>query len=254
MSTQTAHPTAEPTTPETESGHALSLHNVTFGYDASSPVLKHIHLTLDRGLILLLGPNGHGKSTLLKLLAGVERPDQGHVTVGGHDMWQDEEAARRLLAYVPEHPDITPYASVRDVLELTAWLREGTLDRVEEVLKQVGLNDTLAKRSIRRLSKGQRRRAMLAAAFLGRPPVLLMDEPLDALDRNLRNNLCERLKKRVDDGGLVIVVTHEIEPFAPWAGAAVGMSHGQATAIRDLPDDIDARNQIFEKLARGEDL
>lgn len=232
----------------------IRLTNVTYGYDDTSPVLRDVDLSLEAGLVLLLGSNGHGKSTLLKLLAGVERPDKGRVEVGPYDLWQDEAEARRLLAYVPEHPDITPYASVREVLELAAWLREGTDERVSEVLAYVGLDDELASRSIRRLSKGQRRRAMLAAALFGRPPVLLLDEPLDALDRNLRDELCGHLRRRVDDGALVVVVTHEIEPFAPWASSAVAMASGRARRIDDLPDDPERRMALFEAMARGETL
>lgn len=231
---------------------SLRLTEVTYGYDPAAPVLQGVSLALEAGLVLLLGPNGHGKSTLLKLLAGVERPDRGTVEVGPFDLWREEAESRRLLAYVPEHPDITPYASVREVLELAAALREGTVRRVSEVLESVGLDEDLASRSIRRLSKGQRRRAMLAAALLGHPPVLLMDEPLDALDRNLRDDLVAKLKQRVAEGGLVVVVTHEIEPFVEWATSAVAMSRGRAHKVSRLPEGSALRLELFEAMARGE--
>lgn len=228
----------------------LRLSGVSFGYSRHQPILRGVDLELDRGLVLLLGPNGHGKSTLLKILAGVERPDVGRVWVSGHDMWRQEAAARRRLAYVPEQPDVTPYASIEDVLNLAAALRGEPLTRVPEILEEVGLDAQLARRSIRQLSKGQRRRALLAAALLGRPPILLLDEPLDALDRGLRENLCRRLQERAEDG-LVVVVTHEIEPFADAAHSAIAMYRGQASGVTRLPMSSDERMRVLEQLARG---
>lgn len=229
----------------------LRLSGVSFGYAVDQPILKGVDLELRGGLVLLLGPNGHGKSTLLKMLAGVERPDAGRVFVGPHDMWRDEASARRRLAYVPEHPDVTPYASVHEVLELAAALRREPMTRVPGVLEEVGLEPRLARRSIRELSKGQKRRVLLAAALLGRPPILLLDEPLDALDRGLRAVLCRRLERRAQEG-LVVVVTHEIEPFAGVAGGAVAMRHGRASLFERLPNGAESRLKLFERLARGE--
>jgi ABC-2 type transport system ATP-binding protein len=87
------------------------------------------------GLTLLLGENGAGKSTLLRVAAGVERPDAGTVTIGGHDLWVEEVEARSLLAYVPDEPDLVPYATVREILLLVARLRrkpDGDADRALE--------------------------------------------------------------------------------------------------------------------------
>ena len=163
----------------------IRMRDVVFGYRSSEPVLRGFDLNLGPGLTLLVGPNGCGKSTLLKLLAGVERPDSGQVEVNGLDLWSDEAEARGLLAYLPEQPDVSPYASIVEVLELVASLRDAPLTRVAEVQDQFGLNGFGA-RSIRDLSKGQRRRVLLAAVRVCSPPVLLLDEPLDALDRRLR--------------------------------------------------------------------
>ncbi len=160
----------------------IELTSVRFGYDTGAPVLDGLDLRLGPGLTLLVGPNGCGKSTLLKLVAGVERPDQGTVAIHGLDLWRDEEAARRPLAYVPEHPDLSPYASLLEVLRLVCRLRGEPMERATSALAEAGLAER-AQASVRELSAGQRRRALLAAAWVGAPKVVLLDEPLESLDR-----------------------------------------------------------------------
>lgn len=160
----------------------------SFCYRRGEPVLAGVDLAIPAGLTLLVGPNGCGKSTLLKLLAGVEIPDAGAIAIDGHDLWTDEVAARRSLAYVPEQPDLTPYATIREVLDLVARLRGEPLARAGEALERVGLRH-LAERSVRELSMGQRRRAVLAAALVGAPRHVLLDEPLETLDRSGRHDI-----------------------------------------------------------------
>src|SRR3954466_1056462 len=108
----------------------IVLRDVTFGYDDARLTIDVPSLELDRGLTLVVGPNGSGKSTLLRLIRGVEAPRTGSISVSGHDLWRDEVAARRSLAYVPESPELTPYATVIDVVQLVASLRGAPLTAV----------------------------------------------------------------------------------------------------------------------------
>src|SRR5689334_13986169 len=88
----------------------IALRHVRFSYRPRHVVLEDLSLDIGPGLTLLLGPNGSGKSTLLKLVAGIEAPDAGSVALDGYDMWTQEVDARRHLAYISEHADLTPYA------------------------------------------------------------------------------------------------------------------------------------------------
>jgi ABC-type multidrug transport system ATPase subunit len=164
----------------------VRLERVRVAYARGGPdALACDALAVGAGLTLVVGPNGAGKSTLLRVAAGVERPATGRVWLMGHDAWRDEAAARRSLAYVPEHPELTPYATVAEVLRLVARLRARPESEAHAALAAAGL-DGLGGRTVRELSMGQRRRALLAAAWVGDPRLVVLDEPLEAMDRPTR--------------------------------------------------------------------
>ncbi len=229
----------------------IELTAVCFGYGDGTAVLDGVDLRIGPGLTLLVGPNGCGKSTLLKLVAGVEPPDAGRVAVEGHDLWRDEVAARRPLAYLPEHPDLTPYASLLEVLRLVARLRGEPLERAASTLAEAGLA-ARADASVRELSAGERRRALLAAAWLGTPRVALLDEPLESLDRGLRDRVLAWIEGLVRGGAAVLVVSHQLEPFAALATAAVTVCGRRALGPIALEGDAGQRLALLERLARGE--
>jgi len=166
-------------------------------------------------------------------------------------MWRDEIAARTALAYVPEHPDLTPYATVGEVLGLVCRLRGRPVDDGERALTTVGL-EGLGDRSVRELSMGQRRRAVLAAAFIGEPSNLLLDEPLEAMDRAMRSWLTSWITAASERGATVIVATHDVEPFVALARRAIVVARGVPVSIDPLPGDAVARATLLDRSARGE--
>jgi ABC-2 type transport system ATP-binding protein len=228
----------------------ISLRDVRFSYTKGTTAFACDALDVGPGVTLLLGPNGSGKSTLLKLASGVEQPTAGSVSVGGHDLWRDEVAARAGLAYVPEHPDLTPYATVGEVLGLVCRLRGRPVDDGARALQVVGLEE-LGRRSVRELSMGQRRRAVLAAAFIGEPTTLLLDEPLDAMDRAMRLWLTSWITDASARNATVVVATHDVEPFVPLARRAIVVSRGVPSVLEPLPDEHDARLALLDRSARG---
>jgi ABC-2 type transport system ATP-binding protein len=224
--------------------------NVSFSYEEEEKVLQSINLELAPGLTLLLGPNGCGKSTLLKLAAGVERPDSGVITINGHDMWSDEVEARKGMAYLPEHPDLTPYASIKEILDLVCRLRGESLDAGKKALEFFSLLH-LAHRTVRELSLGQRRQAVFAACLIGTPSHILLDEPLEGMDRHIQKEILEWIKNHVQSRATVIVVSHTIEPFIEHASQAVTIQSGHAFLLRKLPDSLEKKRSFLEQLAEG---
>ncbi len=228
----------------------IRLYGVVFSYREGAPVLDGADLALGAGLTLLLGPNGSGKSTLLRLAAGIERPDAGRVVILGKDLWTEVVAARRELAFVPEQPDLTPYATHDEILRLVCRLRGEPAATGRSSLEAVGLG-ALARRSVRELSMGQRRRVTLAAAMVGRPRVLLLDEPLEAMDRVIREAIVAWVERTRLAGAAVVVSGHETEPFAASASRAVAVRDGKPHVVEPLPEEAASRVSVLDALARG---
>ncbi len=223
---------------------------VWFGYAPGIEVICDLSLEVGPGLTLVVGKNGCGKSTLLKLAAGVEKPGRGVVSIAGYDLWRDEVAARRHLAYLPEHPDLTPYATVAEILDLVCGLRSQPPAAARDALTWAGL-DRLDDRTVRELSKGQRRRATLAAARVGSPEWLLLDEPLEGMDRSFRVEVVDWVRERLAAGASALVVSHDFESLEPYAVRAVTVQEGRALVVDPLPPSEAERIQALERLAKG---
>ena len=222
-----------------DDGAALvRLDGVRFAYaPGEAPALACDALAVPAGLTLVVGPNGAGKSTLLRVIAGVERPTSGHVTLLGHDVWRDEVAARRALAYVPEHPELAPYVAIGELLLLVARLRGLPDDAAWAALAAVGL-EALGARTVRELSMGQRRRALLAAAWIGAPMVAVLDEPLEAMDRATRAAIVAWVAARRAAGAAVLVATHETAAFAGLVDRVLQVEDGRVTWAASVPDEL----------------
>lgn len=148
--------------------------------------VSDLSFTVDSGQIYgFLGPNGAGKSTTMNIMAGCLSATEGCVRIGGHDIFEEPDKAKKLIGYLPEQPPLymneTPEEYLRFVGEAKG-LRGSGLDRqIDEVIRQTGI-DAVARRRISALSKGYKQRVGIAQALLGRPEVIILDEPTVGLD------------------------------------------------------------------------
>ncbi|MDJ1159632.1 sulfate/molybdate ABC transporter ATP-binding protein [Chelatococcus sp. SYSU_G07232] len=212
---------------------------------ADAPVLRGIDLTIADGeLVALLGASGSGKTTLLRILAGLEWPQAGSVTVDGRD-WLALEAQRRRVGFVFQHYALFQHMSVRDNVAFGLTVRprasrppKGEIRaRVEALLDLVEIGH-LANRFPAQLSGGQRQRVALARALAIEPKVLLLDEPFGALDARIRKDLRRWLRELHDRLGMTtIFVTHDQDEAFELADRVVIMSDGRIEQA-GTPDEI----------------
>jgi ABC-type lipoprotein export system ATPase subunit len=177
-------------------------------------VLDGLDARFERGsLYAVTGPSGSGKTTLLNVLAGLERPTSGTVTVGGRELTELDRAGRasvrrEAVGYVAQQPTLFPFLSARENIELALTLR-GHDENALELLTEVGLAER-AEQRIDRLSAGERLRAAIARALAVRPALLLADEPTSRLDEANAAAIAELLGRLARDvGSAVVVATHD---------------------------------------------
>lgn len=194
--------------------------------------VDRIDLSVGAGeLVGLIGHNGAGKSTVLKMLAGQLLPSEGTVRVGGVDVREDPAGARAKLGYVPEEPALYDYLTAREFLELVVAVRGGGHAdlQIDAALDMTGLGDD-ANRLIREYSQGMRRKTALAAAVVSRPPVLVLDEALNGLDPPSAARMKAALRTMCDEGTTVLLSTHILETVERVAGRVVMLAHGRVVA------------------------
>ncbi len=205
--------------------------------------LADVTAGISPGITGLLGPNGAGKTTLLKIAATVLAPDEGRVELLGMDPAapKDRSAIRRRLGYMPQEPGFYPRFTAFEFVDYVAILKELT-DRkarhveVRRVLEAVGLGDQAGKR-IRTLSGGMRRRLALAQALLGRPDLLLLDEPTAGLDPEQRLRFRQIVSSQ--PGRTVVLSTHQTEDVAALCGRVLVLAEG-AIRFDGRPSDLAA--------------
>lgn len=190
--------------------------------------LERVDLAVHPGeLVALIGHNGAGKSTTLKVLTGQLRPSRGSVQIGGVDALAEPDLARRRFGYVPEEPALYEYLTARELLELVCALRGG--GDIPAALELVGLGED-ADRLIREYSQGMRRKAALAAAVVARPPVLVLDEALNGLDPPSAARVKAGLRRLCDAGAAVLLSTHVLETVERLADRVVMLARGRVVA------------------------
>jgi len=184
----------------------------------------------EREIVCLLGPSGCGKTTLLRLIAGLEEPEGGQVLLDGRDV-TDLPPHRRGIGLMFQEYALFPHKNVFDNvgfgLRMAGWDREAIRERVTQVLEWVGLAG-FEERDVNQLSGGERQRVALARSLAPRPRLLMLDEPLGALDRALRERLLEELPDILKRAGVAtITVTHDQEEAFALANRVVVMRDGR---------------------------
>lgn len=209
----------------------IEVRNVTKRY-GSVKALDDVSFTADSGEVLgLLGPNGAGKSTTMNIMTGYLSAGEGTVLIDGVDILEHPREAKAKIGYLPEIPPLYPDMTVRKYLEFIFELKKVRLpkkEHIDEVMEVVKISD-VESRVIRNLSKGYRQRVGLAAALLGNPPVLILDEPTVGLDPKQIIDI-RKLIKSLGKKHTIIFSSHVLSEVSAVCDRIVMINNGKIVA------------------------
>lgn len=219
----------------------IRVENVSYTYGAGTPyekkALKNVSLTFRDGIVTgLMGHTGSGKSTLVNMLNGLLRPDDGRILLDGRDIWEDPKKIRDvrfrvgLVMQYPEYQlfDETVRADIAFGPKNMGLSEDEITSRISEAARFVGLSEELLDKSPFELSGGQKRRAAMAGVIAMRPDVLVLDEPAAGLDPEGRESILTRIKGYARESGTtVIIVSHSMEDMAVYCDRIAVISDGE---------------------------
>jgi ABC-2 type transport system ATP-binding protein len=217
----------------------ITLESVSKRY-GSKTVIHDLSFTVEQGEIVgLLGPNGSGKTTTMRMLAGFTTATSGRVTVVGYDMATQNEEAARLIGYLPEHPPLYDLLDVSAYLRFVARAKGVPRAAISAELERVTVACRLQavfRQEIAKLSKGYRQRVGLAQALLGKPEVLLLDEPTIGLDPGQMHETRDIIRSFGPEHA-VLLSTHILPEATLLCRRVAIMNHGRLLAI-DSPHGL----------------
>ena len=196
--------------------------------------VDHLELEIRQGeLFSLLGVNGAGKTTAIKMLSCLTRPTEGDAVVGGYSITEKAAQVKRLIGVSPQETAIAPNLTAEENLALICGIhgfsREKTKQKIEELSAQFGL-DTVLQRKAGRLSGGWQRRLSIAMALIGEPQILFLDEPTLGLDVIARHDLWEAIR-RLKGKVTIILTTHYMEEAESLSDRIGIMKSGRLLAV-----------------------
>lgn len=235
----------------------LSITNLTHVYANGTRALDDISLEIPRGMFGLLGPNGAGKSTLMRTIATLQSPTSGSIQFGEIDVIKEPEMLRRTLGYLPQDFGVYPRVSAYDMLDHMSILKGVTAgkerkDTVETLLNQVNLWG-VRKKAIAGFSGGMRQRFGIAQALIGKPQLIIVDEPTAGLDPEERNRFLNLLAE-IGENVVIILSTHIVEDVADLCPRMAVLAGGRIQlegAPLDLIYSLDGRvwRKVIDKEA-----
>jgi ABC-2 type transport system ATP-binding protein len=232
--------------------HALVLENVSKRFGRILAV-DNLSLEIPSGLMAgFLGPNGAGKSTTLYMIPRLVRPTAGHIRIFGADIWNDYKAAIRPVGIMVESPAFYEYLSGRQNLELAARLRENVSPSdIDEILERIGLADRQHDR-VRIYSTGMKQRLGIGRALLGRPRLLILDEPTNGMDPEGTHEVLSFLRERVRTQGLTIFLSsHLMSEIEEFCDTVFVVNHGRLVASGKVSELLRPHERIVRVTFRG---
>jgi len=238
----------------------LRLEGVSFVYGEGTPfrkvALDDVSVSFERGKITgLIGHTGSGKSTLVNLLNGINKPMSGKVYLSGEDIWAKPKEIAKIryrVGLVMQYPEYQLFdETVREDIAFApknlGLSEEEINERVAEAARLTGLSDDILNKSPFELSGGQKRRAAIAGILAMRPEVLVLDEPAAGLDPRGRREILGSLREYVDkNNASIILVSHSMEDMAYYCDNVVVMSRAKVFAVGAVDDIFSRADELSE--------
>lgn len=202
--------------------------------------VNNLNFTVEKGQILgFLGPNGAGKSTTMNMITGYISATEGTVSINGHDIYEEPEAAKKCIGYLPELPPVYPDMTVKEYLNFVADIKSvkknekaGMLIRIMDMTKITDVSERL----IKHLSKGYKQRVGLAQAIIGFPEIIILDEPTVGLDPMQIIEIRD-LIKNLSKEHTIILSSHILSEVSAVCDKVMIMNKGKLI-VSDTPDNL----------------
>ena len=212
----------------------IEFRDITKRYDGF-PAVESLAFSVEKGEIFsIIGPNGAGKSTILKLICGLISQTAGSILIDG--LRTDRAALSRVIGYMPEESALYEGMAVRDYLSFFADLydipAEAARKRITELMEFLGLED----RQIETLSKGMRRKVLLARSLVNSPGILIYDEPASGLDPVIARNLLDHIQKLKGEGKTIIMSAHDLSHVEEISDRIMILNRGRIDILGSIND------------------
>ncbi|WP_411169169.1 ABC transporter ATP-binding protein [Clostridium sp. MB05] len=200
-------------------------------------IIKDISFSVEEGEIFgFLGPNGAGKTTTIRMLVGLINPNEGSISICGHDLKNDTEKALKEVGAVVENPELYKYLSGRENLMQIARIRNISKSQVDDTIKLVGLENRIDDK-VRKYSLGMKQRLGLAASLLSNPKLLILDEPTNGLDPSGILDFREIVKKAAKERGLAVFISsHILSEVQNLCDRVAFINHGTIKSVENVVD------------------
>lgn len=230
----------------------ITITNVIKKYGRKAPVVSDVSFTVEKGRITgFLGPNGAGKSTTMRMIVGLDTPTSGEVTIDGKK-YSDLDSPLHKVGTLLEASAIHPNRTARTHLRIIAASNGIDDKRVEDMLDLVGLSDT-GKKHIGDFSLGMKQRLGIAAALLGDPEYLILDEPNNGLDPDSIRWMREFLTSLAQEGKGVLISSHQLGELSKMAQDLVVIGKGEVVYTGTIVDFISKQESVTEVSSSSDD-
>lgn len=222
----------------------LEIKDITKLYSDEFGVKKVSFQAIEGRIISLIGPNGAGKSTVLNLIAGALYPNKGEVLLNGQDVRKSE--VKKYIGYMPDNISVNPKIKTKELLHIISdYKYEGRFkDEIAQAMDDYKIQK-YANMEFRKLSMGTKKKLGMIIAFMGMPPLIILDEPTNGVDTEGILKLKEKILKAKKNGSIIIVSSHILDFIGAIADQNIFLKDGRMQKIADKEEDLE---KIYQKL------